>query len=184
MNPEYLDGLVEHLLRHGVEFGPSLSDAEVNQVEQAFRFRFPGDLRSFLQHALPISDGFPDWRSGAAQTLKERLAWPLEGLLFDVEHNAFWPNSWGRRPSRLADAFDVARRAVSEAPSLIPVYCHRYLPAEPGLAGNPVFSVYQTDIIRYGNDLASFFLAEFGAPDPPWTARSPRQIRFWGELAG
>jgi len=39
----------------------------------------------------------------------------------------------------------------------IPVYSHRYLPSEPKATGNPVLSVHQTDIIYYGNDLASYF---------------------------
>ena len=48
-----------------------------------------------------------------------------------------------------------------------------------------MFSVYQTDIIIYGNDLLSYFAHEFGGVatwhTPPLDARS---IRFWSELAG
>lgn len=184
MDREYLDGLVEHLIRQGVDFRPGLSDAEVVLAEQTFGLRFPPDLRSILQHALPVSDGFPDWRSCVNPELRERLAWPLEGLLFDVEYNAFWMEIWGSRPARLDDAFDLARLAVAEAPVLIPVYSHRYLPTEPMLPGNPVLSVYQTDIIVYGNDLASSYHAEFGAPIPHWAGRAPRTIRFWSRLLG
>jgi hypothetical protein len=179
-----LDGLFEHLMRQGIKLGPGLSGTEVAQTERSFGFCFPTDLRMLLEHALPVSDGFPDWRSGDDRMLRERLAWPLEGLLFDIEHNAFWMESWSTRPSRVADAFDVARRAVAEAPTLIPVYSHRYLPAEPRLAGNPIFSVYQTDIIIYGTDLASYFHAEFGAPLPGWAAKMSRPIRFWNGLVG
>ncbi len=184
MDRAYLDGLTEHLMRQGVEIDSGLSDAEVDQVERSFGFRFPADLRAFLQHALPASDGFPDWRSGPDPPPREKLAWPLDGLLFDVEHNAFWLESWGHRPSRLADAFDIAHGAVAEAPTLIPVSIHRYLPDEPGLAGNPVLSVCQSDIIVYVNDLASYFQAEFDAPLPARSSNSPRPIRFWGQLVG
>ena len=48
-----------------------------------------------------------------------------------------------------------------------------------------VFSVYQTDIIIYGNDLLSYFAHEFHGVakwhTPPLDART---IRFWSALAG
>lgn len=47
----------------GVQFEAGLSDAEVTGVEERFDFVFPPDLRAFLQHALPVSHGFPNWRS-------------------------------------------------------------------------------------------------------------------------
>jgi hypothetical protein len=58
------------------------------------------------------------------------------------------------------------------------------IPAEPFKPGNPVFSVYQTDIIIYGNDLLSYFAHEF-AGVATWHAPPPeaRRIRFWPELA-
>lgn len=43
-----------------------------------------------------------------------------------------------------------------------PVYGHRYLPAGPVLAGHPVLSVHQTDVIYYGADLADYLSLEFG----------------------
>jgi len=117
------------------------------------------------------------------------LDWPAEGICFDIEHNGFRREEWGARPRRSEDAFTVGRAKIGEAPTLIPIYSHRYIPEEPPMAGTPVFSVYQTDIIHYGNDLPSYFAAEFHAdPDrlpeyhitcPDWAVKSPRPIRFW-----
>lgn len=72
-----------------------------------------------------------------------------------------------------------------ECPRLIPVYGHRYLPAFPSEAGNPVYSVYQTDIICYGNDLLTYLCREFKiAPYRSSFQRSKlKQIPFWGDLA-
>ena len=39
---------------------------------------------------------------------------------------------------------------------------HRYLPAGRGNYGHPVLSIYQTDIIVYGTDLADYIDNEFG----------------------
>src|SRR5207302_6554224 len=117
---------------------------------------FPPDLRSFVQHALPVSGSWVDWRGCLEATVRERLEWPADGICFDVEHAGFWLDDWGPRPERLEDAFAVVREQVARAPRLIPICSHRYLPDEPLMAGNPVFSVHQTDIIHYGFDLASY----------------------------
>lgn len=61
---------------------------------------------------------------------------------------------------------------------LIPVCGHRYLPAEPCSAGNPVLSVYQMDIIVYGRDLAAYFAAEATGRSESLVA-GDRPIRCW-----
>ncbi|HEY6270031.1 MAG TPA: hypothetical protein VIX11_17150 [Candidatus Acidoferrum sp.] len=67
---------------------------------------------------------------------------------------------------------------------MIPIFSHRFLPAEPATAGNPILSVYQTDIIYYGTDLASYFANEFKFPIASWHdgENSPRRIRFWSDI--
>ena len=192
MNTSYLKSLVEKLGVWGVQFEGGLSDQEIINAEDTFGFVFPQDLRMFLQHALPTSKGWPNWRNGSREDIQQQIDWPFEGMCFDIEHNVFWMHQWGDRPENLTEAFSVAREHVTHAPFLIPVLGHRYIPAEPGRAGNPVISVYQTDIIHYGNDLASYFANEFKAdsdvlpqwhvPCPDWAATSPRPIRFWDDI--
>ena len=111
--------------------------------------------------------------------LRECLEIPLRGVLFDVEHNEFWLEEWGRRPNSLEGALRVAGELVAAAPRLIPVYAHRMMPDEPHMPGNPVFSVHQTDIIHYGFDLADYLRHEFGLLSrEPWPAQM-KPIRFW-----
>ena len=163
---------------HRIEFDAGLTDDEVAATEHRFAFRFPPDLREFLQTALPRGPEFPDWRSGDEAALREWLDQPRHGVLFDVEHG-FWLEEWGQRPELLEEALRVAGDLVAAAPHLIPVYGHRMMPDDPHLAGNPVFSVHQTDIIHYGFDLRDYFRCEFGLPDrEPWPERV-RPIRFW-----
>jgi hypothetical protein len=66
---------------HRVEFAAGLSDSEIAATEARFSFRFPADLREFLQTALPVGPRFPDWRSGDPEALREWLSSPAEGLL-------------------------------------------------------------------------------------------------------
>lgn len=175
------------LSRGGVVTTRGLSDRELVRIEEEHSFRFPPDLRAFLGYALPVSPGWVDWRAVDDTELRRRLDWPFEGICFDIEHADFWLAGWGERPGTLAECFEIARQRVSAAPALIPIVGHRYLPARPDVAGNPVLSVHQTDIICYGADLEEFFANElpeaFGRTGFG-ISREPRWIELWSELSG
>ena len=179
---EYLDSVRSALREHDAHIKKGLSEAEVEAIEDEFGFRFPPDLRFLLQAFLPQGKEFPDWRSSDRQALHERLDWPADGIAFDVVEADFWDADWGERPRDDEAAAAIARRVVSLAPRLIPIYSHRYIPSEPYGDGNPVLSVYQTDIVCYGADLAEYFGTEFAARMPYWSAPSRRPIRFWDRL--
>jgi hypothetical protein len=132
--------------------------------------------------ALPLGDSWPDWRDGSDVDLRSRLDWPVDGVLFDVEKNAFWPSSWGQRPGDIGSAVEVAREHMRSVPKLVPVFSHRYLPAAPCQPRSPVFSVHQTDTIYYGSDLEDYLLNEFGGQGRT-IERKPSHIAFWSELA-
>jgi hypothetical protein len=190
---------LERLTSRNVIFENGLTDAEVKRVEVRFGFEFPPDLRAFLQTALPVAvrskpedRSFPNWRISEPDDIVRKLTWPFEGIAFDIENNVFWLDEWGARPDKLEEALAIAQRAVADAPRLIPIYSHRYLPGEPLLAGNPILSVYQTDIIYYGHDLWDYFVNEFGSETERWASfkqrtndeqsASFRRIRFWSEF--
>jgi hypothetical protein len=185
-----VEGLARLLARQGVLLATGLSDEEVAGIEATFAFRFPPDLKALLQHVLPISPGFPNWRDEQEPALRKRLAWPVEGLDFDLEHNDFWLEAWGPKPWDLATAMGIAHREIEKAPKLIPIYSHRFIPDEPCLAGNPVFSLWQfTDTIYYGTDLVNYLEYEFSRGDqhPRPGLNLPdygkiRRIRFWSQL--
>jgi len=182
MNETWASELHQGLQQRGIQFHRGLSDTEVEKIERRYRFQFPPDLKSFLEQALPVGRGFPDWRDGCESDLRDALDWPLEGILFDVEHNGFWMPAWGERPTEIEQAIAVARTNVSNAPQLIPIYSHRYIPSEPHAGDNPVFSVYQADILRYRSSLRSCLAAEFRLGAAEFVAPTPRRIRFWDEL--
>jgi hypothetical protein len=131
---------------------------------------------------MPVSPGFPNWRHIPNPDLDQQLGWPVEGLCFDIEHNNLWHETWGSKPPHLSDARLSLTHQVQQAPRLIPVCGHRYISSEPSLVRNPVFSVWQADIVYYGFDLAGYFTMEFAMPLPDWAARVPRPIRFWDDF--
>jgi hypothetical protein len=205
----------------GTRWLGGLSEAEIERVEHRWSLRFPPDYRRFLGrlHALDqpmrgarfsevVDDGraidrMVSWERPALynwlideEALQSQWDWLVDGLQFDVEHNDLWPPSWGPKPATALAQKARVGELVAAAPRLLPVFLHRYLLAEPGVEGNPVFSMYQSDIIVYGPDLRSYFLVEFAdllgidrqaarrEADEVTNARSATYttIPFWGEL--
>src|SRR5438093_2505466 len=181
MTQKQIQYVVELLMSKDIVLERGLSNDEIREAELHHCFQFPPDLRLFLQTALPVSAGFPNWRHNDA-ALKQQVSWPRDGIVYDVEETDFWLPAWGERPTEMEEAKMVVIDMISRAPPLIPIYTHRYLPAEPCETGNPVLSVYQTDVIRYGDTLINYFESEF-AEDPQFPSdMEPKPIRFWDNL--
>ena len=172
-----------------VKFEHGLSDKEVQQIENKFNLRFPPDLQYFLQKELPISNGFVNWRLGLqskieAMDIRKKIAWPFDGMAFDIEHNAFWLEEWGAMSDDIDKNISSARNYYKTYPKMIPIRSHRYIPNKPYVVGNPVFSIYQTDIIYYGYDLAHYLANEFHfeLSNNFTKIDKPRHIEFWGDF--
>jgi len=144
--------------------------------------------------ALDESSSFYNWIDGQeyVEAALERVTY---GLLFDVEHNVLWPESWGTKPDIAGKREQRVRELIAAAPKLIPVFEHRFLLAESCEAGNPILSIHQSDIIVYGVDLHDYFVIEFcdattsDERDALKTAEARRSdigryesIPFWGEF--
>src|SRR5262245_3746569 len=104
MNKQSIRCAIEHLRSKRIAFEGGLSEKEIARAEGMLGFSFPSDLRQFLQTALPVSGGFPNWRSESEDNLRRMLSRPLQGILFDTEHNDCWPDSWGMKPAKVEDA--------------------------------------------------------------------------------
>ena len=173
------------LERAGVSFAPGLSDTEARRAEKKFGFVFPDDLRAFLASGLPWGEPFPNWRAIDDPALLQAMNRPFEGMWFDVRQNSIWLADWGPRPSNEDEAFSRLRALVDNAPKLIPIRGHRYMPDRPASAGNPVISVHQTDLIYYGTTLENYFHNEyhhvFGTPAYNLQGEA-RCIDFWSSL--
>lgn len=163
-----------------------LTEAEIRKIEDNYGICFTPDLKELFMHVLPISKGFMNWRDFSDENvnhIKKVLAWPMEGMIFDIENNEFWLDVWGSRPTDTDEARRICMEAFVMFPKLIPIYSHRYIPEDPREEGNPIFSVYQTDIIYYGENLESYFEIEFGQKSYgsiDYSAIKP--IKFWREF--
>ncbi|MDQ0708735.1 hypothetical protein QFZ52_001387 [Arthrobacter woluwensis] len=160
-----------------VPLDPGLSASQIGILEDRFSFRFGPDHAGLLSLAVPRGPGWVDWL-GDRTEIDARFSAPVDGVLFDVRHNVFWPEEWGDRPSDVFTALREAREHLADTPKLVPLYAHRFLPAP---SGSPVLSVHQTDVIHYGSDLLAYLQKEFlGIPDEQ---QSEHHVEFWSDLA-
>ncbi len=66
---------------------------------------------------------------------------------------------------------------------MVPLFGHRYLVADPAPVGAPVFSIWQTDVVYYGDDLLDYLAHDFEAKpfeEHPRTVY-PR-VPFWSDV--
>lgn len=157
------------LRRAHIELRSGLSDREIARVEEVGRFQFTPDHRELLQLALPTGERWPDWRGDTADQIAKRLSWPL--LMFDPVFD------WN---VVTVDDYRRLRGKAGHIPVLVPIYSHRFTPAAPAPSGSPVFSVYDSDIIHYGDDLLDDVSAEFLGSAGGRVDRS--YVPFWTEF--
>jgi hypothetical protein len=157
------------------------TQAELEDIQDRWKLRFPPDLTELMRSRRPLLHSF-DWFKTSEAEIKRILDWPFGGFWFDVREADLWWPEWGLKPKSLFDQAARLADIFAKVPRLIPLDGHRYLPETPTERGNPVFSVYQSDVIYYGADLADWLVRERGGtgrsidPDHP-----PKEIPFWSE---
>ena len=162
---EELENIISELKKNGYTIKSGLSEKDINEVEKFYDISFNIDHKEFLKIGLVIGDNFYNWVDFSPENcnkIREMLNWPLEGLLFDIEHNNFWYEEIEINSNLLVEKIDSFKSWYNKnVPKLIPIYSHRYMCSEPKKSGVPVYSVYQTDIIYYGMNIVDYLIAEF-----------------------
>ena len=156
-----IDACIALLQAHGVPLGPGLRREQIADIEARYGFEFSPDHRRLLERVQPSGESWLHWTEDSEESIRSRLDWPRDGVLFDVENDAFWPAGWGARPRTAEARSAIVTERVARWPALVPLYSHRYMPAAPAGPGAPVFSVWQTDVIFYGSDLLDYLRREF-----------------------
>jgi hypothetical protein len=163
--------------------GRGLTAAELDNAQEQAETPFPPDLCDLLTQTLPFGSGFPDWRFRPREEMKEWRDWLVKTIHFDVIHNDFWLREWEARPNDPRESREIVAYHLAAAPAMIPIFIHRAIPNEPLEAGNPVFSIHQTDIIVYGRNLGDYLRREFHLFHRRIGDLSElRPIRFWTRM--
>jgi hypothetical protein len=158
---------------------------QIAAIEDQLGFRVPDDFAYLFANLQDPGRNLFPWSEFDKRSYDESIAWVLRGVEFDVEMNGLWLERWGQKPGALSVALEIVRRDFQTWPRLLPISGHRFLVAEPRLSGNPVFSIWQTDIIYYGADLAHYLLNEFVDRDYALHthAQKIRRIEVWSDFA-
>jgi hypothetical protein len=160
------------------------SQIELDDVQAKWNFRFPPDLIELLRERRPLVNDPQcfDWIAAEPKLIKYWFDWPFEGYWKTVQRRGIWWPEWGERPRRFGEQREKLRAIFADAPTLVPLVAHRFIPDEPSEPGNPVFSVFHSDIVHYGANLRDWLTREFrtlGGGLPPWPPI--KEIRFWGD---
>lgn len=121
---------------------PGLTIEELKEVEQKYGFRFPPDVRDFLQVGLPLGCGWHDWRRLGKVTVSDE---DTEDTVSQIQklHCIPWrvryskDRQWDENES-LAKAQDLASRVYP----LIRLCQHRCIPSVPHECGLPILSMH------------------------------------------
>lgn len=192
MNKAYMS-IIEQMKEQGIVFQEQVTSAQLDEAEIRYGIRFPEELRSFYELAMPISNGFVNWLDDSPENvelIQKRLSFPVRGVLTAVELEKIWPSAWGICPPDEEQAVEIAKERMKGAALLIPVYLHRYVPYLEGVVDPPVLSVYGGDIIYYGFSLENWLRIEFCDPsDSFWQEQKKKgvstpEIPGWQELIG
>ena len=203
--------------RTGTKWNKGLCDEEIDRLETRFQVKFPSDYRQFLcalnspdrgciaygwnenppYDLIQLEDepSFFDWTSNIEE-VQSALDWPLKGALESLEKNNLWPEVWGNQPEYNEEKMKKLGEISKSAPPLVPITGHRYLLADTLSEGNPVLSVWGSDIIIYAPDLRSFLIAEFSSMlgihmehrelhrhlFDGFDSSRVREVPFWGDL--
>lgn len=173
------------LTNAGITFEKGLSNEEFQKIESVYGIVFPPDLKSIYRNFLPISNQFYNWRDFSDENIekiKRRIYCPINGILFDIEKSDFWIKDFGEKSGSITiDLENVKKYMEKNIPILIPIFGHRYISSYPCEVNNPVYSVVQTDIIYYGDNIYEYFEVEFA--NKKLSKKAKKYIPFWGEIA-
>lgn len=174
-----------NLLRmKGIEFEKGLTLDELKQIELIYQIEFPDSLRKFLMMALPVSKGFYNWRNiqdDNVQFIKKVMNRPISDVC-NMAGEINWCDTWGEEPKDEKNILKEVIVQLKEAPKLVPIYAHRYIPM--GLDGNPpVISIHGVDIIYYGKNLEDYFYIEFSnKTQDAIQFQNITPIPFWSDI--
>lgn len=175
---------IKLLKLQGVEFEAGLTYDEIIKIEKIYGIQFPKSLKEFLMEGLPVSNAFYNWRNVEHDNInfiKKIITLPIE-TVDELAEEVCWCDDWGEKPENEMDIAEKVREKLKNAPKLLPIYAHRYMPM---LLDEqiPVVSVHNTDIIYYGENLVDYFQVEFGLKNQNEICfEKIKPIPFWSEI--
>lgn len=173
------DIIINQMKKRGVRFSTGLTNDAVAEIEKNYEVRFPGSLKEFYKIALPISMDniefsiFPRWNNFSTDNInfiRQRMNIPYQWLRKDIE-KGFSLSIWEEK---------TIDQLFENAPKLIPIFAHRYMPIIEGVDDPPIISTVGRDTIYYGHNLIEYLEIEFSGKTINTNKFS--YIPFWSEI--
>lgn len=136
--------------------------------------------------ALPVAEGFYNWKDFSEENIlliKEMMNRSFEDIDEEAEEMGWcWFDDWEEKTDEVKKMAMEVRKQLKNAPKLIPIYGHRYMPIVEG-ENIPIFSIYGIDLIYYGGNIEEYFEIEFGDKDQDTIDfENIRKIPFWSDI--
>ena len=169
--------IINRMKEAGVYFSSGLTNDMLANVEKTYEICFPDSLKEFYLTALPISfenTNFPRWDDFSPKNIaviRQRISAPYQWLKQDIE-NGFWLSAWNGKT--IDELFE-------NAPKLIPIYSHRYVPIL-NYANLPVISTVGRDTVCYGVSLEDYLLREFCNGNTAFAETKVPYIPLWSDI--
>lgn len=176
--------LINKLKIKGVGFDKGLTGEEILKIENIYQIIFPEELKDFYKRALPITDGFYNWRKFSLENINyiKNTMTSFKNDILKYSDEIDWCLSWGKEPNDITMRRNYISSAVKKAPTMIPIFKHRAL-AAINIKNNPVFSIMGTDIICYGKNITEYFENEFHIKEKHFsTPNKFGYVPFWSDL--
>jgi len=181
-HPDFLEQLPNYPPRFGVT--SDISEV-VMELEDFFGQQLPEDAIWLASNIYDPDSYILRWTRGV-EAIKEFERWVYRGVAAEVDAG-FWPQAWGAKPASGPERVAQLDDFWAIWPKLLPLTGHRALPVSPAQAGNPVFSLMQTDIIYYGFSLVDWFQLDHSdrsSSHAKFHASKPsRHIPGWSDFA-
>ena len=163
--------VIQILKDNGIKFDAGLTQSELEKIYEIYEIKFPLSLKSFLTTALPVSDGFYDWRDLSSENIMKikNTMQHFYKFVKSASFEEYIPNStysldqWYKisREQRV----EVVVELYKNAPKIIPVYSHRFMLEINHDNDQPILSIHYDDIVYYGRNLQEYLLHEFCSVD-------------------
>lgn len=171
--------IINHMKQIGVRFSSGLTNHTIKTIEEIYEIRFPNSLKKFYKTVLPISTDneeyplFPRWDNLSPKNIdfiRQLMNAPYQWLRKDIE-KGFSLSIWeGKTIDKLFE----------NAPKLIPIFSHRYMPIIEGVDDPPIISIVGRDTVYYGHNLSEYLEVEFSSKRR--STNNFTYIPFWTEI--
>lgn len=165
------DKLINDIERAGYIITEPLEDEEYKKIKEIYNIVFPLELQQLYKIGVPT-------KKHADICISD---------IQDTQSFYNWHDFSEENVKQIKEAMEFAyegKNIPRDAPKMVPIRGHRYIPALLDPEKLPVFSIYDEDVIIYGENLEDYISRELN----PWERYEPvdinkcKYIQYWSDM--